>query len=201
MTGDKQRLIMTSISRYVSTEGEQNLVPLRAIRIDLAERSITLETAEEPVAKLVFSSGTIYFQKPAAEPSEGLITPDEGPGDVSDPEPVAAGDIPGSRERQQALILSGKLKSKPRQGRPDSQGRPTTWARLAVHDEDQDNAHIFSATFHRGSASIALGLPMDAAVTVEGYAHPSNDPDGKRLDTLSVFRFLNYPGKPEPAAG
>jgi hypothetical protein len=36
---------------------------------------------------------------------------------------------------------------------------------------------------------------------VEGYPHSSNDPDGKRLDTLSVFRLLNYPGRPTRGSG
>jgi hypothetical protein len=35
-------------------------------------------------------------------------------------------------------------------------------------------------------------------VTVQGYLHPSNDPEGKRLDTFSAFSLLHYPGKKSP---
>ncbi len=36
-----------------------------------------------------------------------------------------------------------------------------------------------------------------APLTAEGYIHPSGDPEGKRLDTFSVFRLHHYPGKLE----
>jgi len=184
----------------MAIEREQNLIPLRGIFVDLAERSITLEGPEEPLGKLILSSGSIYFQKPSVEPPILAATADDVPASVSDREDESGSPNAEPRERQQAVALTGRIKSRPREGRPDSQGHPTAWARLAAHDEGRDDAHIYSTTFHRGAARIALNLALNAQVTVEGYPHRSNDPEGKRLDTLSVFRFLDYP-KPEPGAG
>jgi len=104
---------------------------------------------------------------------------------------------PGVAEKERTLVLSGRLRSKPREGRPDSRGNATSWARFAAHEDDREGAHMFSATFHRHSARIALGLPAGAPLTVEGYSHDSGDPTGKRLDTLSVINLLDYPGKPD----
>src|SRR5205809_507993 len=102
----------------------------------------------------------------------------------------------GSKEKKEApLTLTGRLKTQPRDGRPDAKGNPTAWARLAVHEEGRDDAHLYSATFHRHTARIALSLTKDAQVTVQGYAHTSDDP--RRMDTLSVVNLVAYPGKPD----
>src|SRR5947209_19863153 len=95
-------------------------------------------------------------------------------------------------ERDKPLTLQGKLKSKPRPGRPDSRGNPTAWARFAAHEEEQDGAHMYSATFHKHTAAIALSLDKDAQLTVQGYPHPVDDPGSKRMDTLSVLHILQH---------
>jgi hypothetical protein len=103
---------------------------------------------------------------------------------------VAGGTGP---EKQQPTVLNGRVLGRVRKGRPDAQGHDTAWARFAAHEEGRDDAHIYSTTFHRGSARLAMALLENAHITVEGYPHPANDPAGKRLDTLSVFRLLHRP--------
>lgn len=184
----------------MTEQDRDECVPVTAIRIDLSDLSITFEADKKPIAKLGLSAGTIYFQIPSLSPSAARIT---AGGDEGDSESPAEDSAPSeaTKEKERSVVFSGRLKSRPRQGKPDSQGHPTAWARLAVHEEGRDDAHMFSATFHRGSARIALNLPVDAQVRVEGYPHPSNDPEGKRLDTLSVFRFLSAPTKQESGEG
>ena len=98
-----------------------------------------------------------------------------------------------TKQKNPSVILAGKLKTTPKEGRPDSQGHKTAWARLAAHDEEAEGARLVSATFHRGSARIALGLTAEAQVVCEGYLHPAAEPG--RLETFSVFRFIQWPGK------
>lgn len=102
-------------------------------------------------------------------------------------------------EKEHTVTLTGRLKSTPKPGRTDRSGKPTAWARVAVHDEGQDEPHLYLATFHRHTAPIALGLKAGAQITVEGYPHVSTDP--KRSDTLSVITMPQYPGKPRTQQG
>jgi hypothetical protein len=182
----------------MSTENREG-VPISAIHLDLVEQSLTLEADDKPVAKLVFSSGVIYFQMPslspvaapetAPAPLSALAGPAEQTGAISEPSTN-----PEIRERDQTVILSGRLKSKPREGKPDARGNPTAWARFAAHEDGREQAHLYSASFHRHTARIALELAFNAAITVEGYRHVYHDPE--RLDTLSVIRMLSHPGHP-----
>ncbi len=54
---------------------------------------------------------------------------------------------------------------------------------------------MYSATFHKHAAEIALRLPAESSLTAQGYPHLNEDPASKRMDTLSVINLLNYPGK------
>lgn len=165
-------------------EQETRGVPISSIHINLAERSITLEAENEAVAKLIFSSGTIYFNPPK-EALEEQVQSQESPEQENEPE------LELSLEREKTVTFTGRLKGKPRQGKADRSGHPTAYARFAAHEEGREGAHIFLATFHRGAANIALNLSKEAQVTVEGYHHHSDD--AKRMDTLSVVRFVRYP--------
>jgi hypothetical protein len=171
-------------------------VPVSAIHIDLLEKSITLEGKSKAIGKLVFSSGTIIFQDLSGRPVEWANSAPAGASHADSPpdqpEPVE-GLVVGSQERERAVTLTGRLKSKPREGRPDTRGNPTVWARLAVHEEGSEKAQLYSATFHRHTARIALGLNLDAAITVQGYPHFSDNPD--RMPTLSVINIVSYPSK------
>ena len=163
-------------------------IPLTGVYIDLKNRSIELEDDQGVVARLTFaSSGTIFFH-----PAAGIQSPGS---------PAAEAQQPGKTteplEKEQTVTLTGRLKTQPKEGKPDSRGNPTAYARLAAHQEGQDEAHVYLATFHRHATPIALSLPKDAQVTVTGYPHPSNDPSGKRMDTFSVINLVSYPGKQE----
>lgn len=161
---------------------------VKTINIDLVERSITFEAGESVGARLKLTDKGVLLEILRHSPiTERSV------------ERLVASDVPegnSTAERIRPVTVTGRLKSQPREGRPDSQGRPTAWARLAVHEEGHQDARLYSATFHRHTAGIALSLPKDAQITVRGYAHPSGDPTGKRLDTFSVINIVNYSGKP-----
>jgi hypothetical protein len=190
----------------MATEHDHGPVPLRKIHIDidLASRAVTFGFAAEglPVTRLTLSPAGILYQL------IGLSARSDQPGDEPIAPPEAAVALAGeglasdeakgaAKPKDLTVALTGRLKSQPKEGRPDNQGHPTAYARFAAHEEGAESGHLYLATFHRASRRIALGLAADDQITVEGYPHPSDDPSGKRLDTLSVFRFLNYPGKPE----
>ena len=172
----------------MAKEHETGPVSLTAIHIDLKELSITFEAAEDRATRLTFSPRGVLYEILRLDPAtrrgvERLVS--------------AGADASQGREKEPTVTVTGRLKSRPREGRPDARGRPTAWARLAVHEEGRPDAHLYSATFHRHTASIALSLPKDAQITVQGYAHTSDDPTAKRMDTFSVVNIVNYPGKEE----
>lgn len=97
-------------------------------------------------------------------------------------------------EAKKTVTLTGKIKGEVRQGRVDSSGKPTAWARVAAHIEGEEQAKMLSTTFHRHAAGIALGLPAESQITFSGYLRPSQDPS--RMDSVSAFHLIDYPGKP-----
>ena len=98
------------------------------------------------------------------------------------------------KEKLPTVTLTGRLKTRPKPGRPDGKGNPTAWAMLAVHEEGSHAARMLSTTFHRHTAGIATGLPQDSVITADGYVR--KNPDPTKSDSYSVFRLINYPGKP-----
>jgi hypothetical protein len=152
---------------------EQQPSPLRHIHIDLQEVSVILEaengqrTTFNPRLLIQRLLSTTPVELPPAEPEE---------------------------TKESTVTLSGRLKSIPKEGRPDNSGFPTAWARFAAHEEGSNQAHMYLATFHRHSREIALGLKVDSPIIVEGYPHPSTEPG--KSDTLSVIHIINYTGKP-----
>lgn len=167
----------------MAKEQDGSGIPLTGVFINLKDRSIELESERGTVAKLIFAStGTILFNASAIPTAE-----------VGGAQP--AGKTAEPSEKEQTVTLTGRLKSQPKEGKADSRGNPTAWARLAVHEEGREDAHLYLATFHRHATPIALSLPKDAQVTVTGYPHPSHDPSGKRLDTFSIVNLVSYPGK------
>jgi hypothetical protein len=185
----------------MTTEQQEGPVPLRRIAIDLQEHSITFETDGQAATRLTLTSAGVLYQLLGSpliteRSVDQLTTParDDVAALAEDPLPI---EPDTAKQRNPTVALTGRLKSQPKEGRPDNQGHPTAWATFAAHEEESERGHLYSATFHRASRRIALSLAVNDQITVEGYAHPSGDPTGKRLDTLSVFRLLNYPGKPE----
>ena len=186
-------------------EGTSRWVVLTGIHLDLTERSVTFEAGAEVVGKLTLAAEGILFE---AHPGRDAISAAAGAevvaGELVDGESSAStptadrpehGKQAAHAELEGRVTLAGRLKTKPREGKPDRRGNPTAWARFAAHVEGEDGPHLYSATFHRHTAPIALTLEKDAPLTVDGYAHPSRDPSSTRLDTLSVVNLVAYPGK------
>jgi hypothetical protein len=176
---------------------ETESIRVTSVTIALEDQTITLESDAIPVAKLRFSLGSIYFEplRPVAEGQVSDLGQDaaaQSSTTVEDLEPV---------EKDRPVILQGKILGRVREGRPDSRGRKTAWGRFAAHDDGAENAHLYSATFHRACAGTVLGLPPDSHLVVEGYIHPSTDPEGGRLDSLSVFRLVKRAKPPQESAG
>jgi len=177
-------------------------IRLTGIHIDLVDRVVILDAEDGRKAKLSFGEPA---PTPPALADHDADNPDESTADddyvwEETMAPEAASQSPGqpptpaseSREKQQTTTLTGNLRTQPRSGRPDSQGRPTAWARFAAEDSEQDR--VYSATFHRAAAPLALSLTKGAQLTIEGYLHPA-DPARKQPGRLSVIVVHNYPGK------
>jgi hypothetical protein len=165
------------------------------IHINLANQTITLKKEDEVVATLVFegklpAAGVIFL---GSQPQALLDSPfDEEP--ETPVSPASPSDT--AKEREKTITLSGKLKSQPKPGKADRSGKSTAYADFAAHVEGEKDAHYYIATFHRHTRGIALKLPKEAQITVNGYPHPSNS--ARRKDTFSVVNILDYPGKPPP---
>jgi hypothetical protein len=153
---------------------EQQPSPLRHVHIDLQEVSVVLEA--ENGQRMTFNPRLLIQQLLSTIPVELA---------------------PAEEEKESTVTLAGRLKSVPKEGRPDGSGFPTAWARFAAHEEGSGQAHMYIATFHRKARDIALTLKPDSQIIVEGYPHPASQPD--RMDTLSVVHLINYPGKPANA--
>jgi hypothetical protein len=159
-------------------EQEQQPSPLRHIHIDLENWSVILKGAD---GRAISFNPSLLLQK--------LLSPT-----LTDLPPAPAEDSSQAPEKSPTVTLAGKLKSQPKEGKPDGSGLPTAWARLAAHEDGSAQAHMYIATFHRRSREIALGLKPESQIIVEGYPHPASSPD--KLDTFSVVHIINYPGKP-----
>jgi hypothetical protein len=168
-------------------EGADSPTPLSSIHIDLEERSVIFRAEDRATKLMLTPAGVLYQHLQGAAITERSV---ERLVDESEEEAEDA----STTEREPTVTLSGKLKSKPRQGRADGRGNATAWARFAAHEQGRREAHFYLATFHRHTADIALALPVDAALTVQGYVHP-NQQQG-RMDTISVVNIVRYPGKP-----
>jgi hypothetical protein len=170
-------------------------IPFNDIHINLTDQTITLKKEDAVVATLVFegklpAEGVIFFpnqsQTLPAGTSDAVVSQAIEPVSPTSP----------AKEQEKTITLTGKLKSKPQPGRNDRSGKPTAYADFAAHVEGEEEAHYYKVTFHRHTRQIALTLPKEAQITVNGYPHPSNSP--KRTDTFSVVNLLEYPGKPPP---
>lgn len=169
----------------------QHEVQLTRIALDLKRRAIVFAADQTVVATVRLArEGVLLFR------SGGEAGVDALPGPVlAGTEQQTSGTECTGTEREKPVTLRGKLKSKPIPGRPDSRGTPTAWARFAAHEDEREGAHLYSATFDKHTANVALTLEKDAPLTVQGYPHEHEDPAEKRLDTLSIINILEHPGK------
>jgi hypothetical protein len=155
---------------------EQQPSPLRHIHVDLENWSVILEGAD---GRAISFNPNLLLQR--------LLSP-------------TLTELPQAEvveEKESTVTLAGRLKSQPKEGRPDGSGFPTAWARFAAHEEGSGQAHMYIATFHRKAMDIALGLKPESQIIVEGYPHKATQPD--KSDTLSVIHIIHYPGKPANA--
>jgi hypothetical protein len=140
---------------------------------------------------------------PAAESAEAAQPAVSGGIETAtNPEPataVPAVSIPpetpaaSAKKRDNQFLLTGRLKTKPRDGKPDGSGKPTAWARFAAHLDGREEAWMLSTSFLRAKRAVALGLESGEQITVEGYVNKNPDPE--KMDRYNVFRFINYRGK------
>ncbi len=173
-------------------------IRITRIALDLEERSLTVENQDRVLARVTLAREGLVFQGLSADADaaiEAVELPDTEELPASNPVQTVA-PTRQEAEKRPATTFQGKLKTKPTPGRVDRRGNPTACARFAAHVEDEEQAHMYFATFHRHTAALALDLDPNIPITVEGYPHASDSP-GDRLDTLSVIHLLDYPGKPQ----
>jgi hypothetical protein len=109
-------------------------------------------------------------------------------------QPVA----PTAQEKNPTLVVPGRLQTKPQDGRPDRQGKPTAWAHLLGHIEGRDGATLLSTSFHGRTREIALALDKGDQITAQGYIHWRRaDAPEDRLSTFSVIHLIHYRGEPQ----
>ncbi len=151
-------------------------IRLSGFHVDLENKAIRLEAAGEPFAQLRYEpqDGSIIFESPRTLPAQSAAD---------------------TTEQEQHVVFTGKLKTTPKEGRRTTKGKPTAWAIFAAHDEEQEEAKIYSTSFTESAREIALRLSQEAQITVKGYPPIPATEEGKR-DSLHVFAILNHPKKP-----
>jgi hypothetical protein len=103
---------------------------------------------------------------------------------------------PPAQEKNPTLVVPGRLQTKPQDGRPDRQGKPTAWAHLLGHIEGRADATLLATSFHGRTREIALALDKGDQITAQGYIHwRQADGPEDRLSTFSVIHLISYPGK------
>src|SRR4051794_15736816 len=158
---------------------ENEPVPLKSVHLDLEQWMLTLEGTDGRAIRFSPLEAWHQFLTQAQTPL---------PAPEAEPEP------PAESQENPTTTVSGRLKTKPGIGSPDSRGRPTATARLAYHQEGNPDAQFYYCTSHGGTRDIALKLDANAPIAVLGYARPSTLPG--RLDAFSVMRIIKYPGQP-----
>src|SRR5438270_514408 len=105
-------------------EGEP--VPLKSVHLNLEQWILTLEGSDGRAIRFspVEAWHLLLFQAQTPPPAR-----------ENEPEQT-----PDSTEKPGTIVISGKLKTQPRFGSPDSRGRPTATARLAYHQEGNSEA-------------------------------------------------------------
>jgi len=180
---------------------EQSIRKIETININLQGRYI--ETRVEGGASLRLSFDAwemlqhLLLSGDMEATARKLLATGEAQPDISTPPPTeqATEEAPAPRQKSPALVLPGKLKTTPIEGKPDSHDKPTATAHFLAHMEGEEGAVRLFSTFHNHTRSIALRLSAGDPITAQGYLHPSRDP--KRLSTFSIFHLINYPGKPK----
>src|SRR5215212_6451607 len=132
---------------------------LRSIKLDLEKRYLQIESTDATIVRLSLTPQGIAWellQPPTITTARAVERLVETAGTPADAEPAATAE---DKEKPTVYTYTGKLKGQAREGRPDASGRKTAWGRLAVHEQDQEQARMLSATFTRHTANLALALP------------------------------------------
>src|SRR5438105_1102657 len=121
--------------KEVATEQqpEVSFSKLRLIQLDLKQRSILIVAEDYSATRLTllaegisyetFSAATTPVTQSISERSVEKLTSEAQP----------------AMEKEPTVTLTGRLKTQPKEGRPDTKGNPTSWARLAVHEEGRED--------------------------------------------------------------
>lgn len=177
-----------------------------SIRINLKEGFIETKGKDGSGIRQEFRTGVAIQLTPFGKDGEGAVRKVLA---ASQPEPEAVSTdadqaeafeqvsetAPTRRETSPAVVLPGRLKTTPVEGKPDGHGKPTAWAHFLAHVDGQDGAVLLSATFHNHTREAALQLSAGDALRAQGYLHPSRQPD--RLSSFSIFRLIGNGPKPE----
>lgn len=184
---------------------ERELTPgyLEMVAVDLRQRMLSLQaedgttlrfTCTPQGVRLQLLLGGSFVPSPPGQGADPLPEQPVVESPAVEPTVTTVVDGPaGKQAKSPAEVLSGKLQTKPAEGRPDGRGNPTAWARFLAHREGIEGALLMSATFHNRTRAIALGLEAGDQITAQGYYHPTRDP--QRLPTFSVFHLLSHPDK------
>lgn len=162
---------------------------LRRLVIDFHSGTIDLEGENGDSFRFNVVRETVVSVAPTSGNELPRATQNDVPSSTHEADAETAQKPAAESSGQKTVRLAGRLKSTPRPGRPDGRGRPTAWAKLAVHEDGRDSARMFSTTFHGGTANKALTLAVETVVVVDGYLRVSDDP--KRMDAFSCFAILS----------
>jgi hypothetical protein len=170
-------------------EYEREPKPLRGIYVILRSRALVLDAGDHVTRLTLTPHGIDYEVLRLEHGTESLA--DGWTSDAEELETHPSGPAAESKaQKDPPAEITGKLKTKPKEGRADARGNATAWAKFAAHEEGRDEAHMYSATFHRASARLALALERDTTITVQCYVRPSAQPN--RMDSMSVFRIIGH---------
>src|SRR5947209_7274227 len=167
-------------------EQQPNPQRLRSIKLDLEKRYLQIESTDATAVRLTLSPQGIVWeliQPPLQSPTITTARTVDRLVEATEPEAPAE-----AQEKEPIQTFTGKIKGQVREGRPDRSGKKTAWARVAVHEEGNDQARMLSCSFHRHTANLALTLPADAQITAQGYLRPSED--ASRMDSFHIFNLV-----------
>lgn len=178
----------------MTKENDSISAHLETVIVDLRTSAVEIQAEGGTRLRFTYTPRGVLMQLTLGTTAAPLVSDDVvGPPLTDDSADAPTQTSAAPKAKSPAEVLSGKLQTKPAQGRPDGRGNPTAWARFLAHREDHDGAVLISATFHNRTTSIALGLDAGDGITAQGYYHPNRDP--QRLATFSIFHLMNYPGK------
>src|SRR4051812_42856415 len=125
------------------------------IRINIKEGFIETRTKDGSGIRQEFETGIAIQLTPFGKDGEGATRKAlaasqaaSEPAPLPDAQDQASEAAPTRKEKTPATVIPGRLKNQPKEGRPDSNGKPTAWAHFLGHLEGVDGAVLISASFH-----------------------------------------------------